>query len=354
MPRSARRPAGVLASILAATLILTACGGGGGGGGAEEASAPTAAPSAKTQKVNLLIDFFPNGNHALFYVARDKGYFAKEGLDVNIKHILGGAEVAKSVIAGKAQFGYADLATMAVARSKQQADVRAVMGIQQETPMAILSRADEGIKAPADLAGKKVVDFAGSSTQIVWPVFLRENGLKKDDVELQLVDPGSRLSLAIQGKADAAILFFSDNLPTMRAQCKCEVNAIPWKDNGIDTLSNGIIASEEYIAANPDTIKGFVRALQSAMTFAGENPEEAADIIMKAQPDLGNDKAVVAETVKNAFSLARTEHNQDKPLGYMAPEDWDATLALMVAAGQMDAAGDPSQYFTNEFVPAQP
>jgi NitT/TauT family transport system substrate-binding protein len=356
--RRASRLLTLLGLLLATALLASGCGGD------DEATAPPAAGSGdspggaaeeiKEEKVTVLIDFFPNGNHALFYVARDMGFFEKEKLDVEIKHILGGAEVAKSIIAGQAQFGYADLATMAVAHSKQEADVKAIMGIQQQTPMSVLSLDKKGIKTPADLKGKKLVNFAGSSTVTVWPVFLKNNGLKESDVNVQLVDPGSLHSLVLEEKADGMVLFYTDNDPALENACKCTVDTVKFREHGIHTLSNGIIASDEYLQENPGIAERFVRAMQGALAASGEDPDAAAQALLDALPDVKTPKDVLVQNVKNTFELARTDANQDEPFGYMAAEDWDATLKLMSEAGAMDDPGDPAAYYTNDFISDSP
>jgi NitT/TauT family transport system substrate-binding protein len=329
----------------AATLLLAAACGEG------SESQDRGEGAAGQTSVTVLMDFFANGNQAVFYTTVAQGFFEEEGLDVTIEHILGGPEVIKTLVAGEAQFGYADFASMAVANQNEDAGLQAVMGIQQQTPMAIMAPAESGISTPDDLPGNTIVDFAGSSTQIVWPVFLAENGLSEGDIELELVDPATRLSLVSAGRADASVGFFTNNEPELRDQCDCDVNTIKWKDYGIAALSNGLMVSREYLDQNRDVVEGFVSALARGIEFARANPEQAAQDLIDAQgQEVGAEDVVLAQ-LQNMLTLTTTPSGGGEPIGIMTEEDWQATIDLMVDVGQMEAPEDLSAFYTNEFVP---
>lgn len=346
--------------LLLLALGLSACGNdtesretAGAGPRASEPESDTNddAGNAAPHKVNLLIDFFANGNHALFYVAQQEGYFADEGLDVTIEHIRGSIEVVNAIVAGRTEFGYASLASMAVARAKHGEELLAVMGIQQQTPVAIMSPADRGIREPKDIEGRTIVNFAGSASETEWPVFLAENGVDESAVDYQLVEPGGMISLIVAGQADGMILFFTDNEPRLRTACECDVNTMAWKDWGIESLANGLVVPQSLAEESPEVVTRFVRAVQRGLAFAGDNPEAAAQALLAAHSDAG-DPELIAETVANSFSLSRTEHNSDLPLGAMAVGDWEATIDLLVRTGQLaERPADIEAFFTNEFVP---
>jgi NitT/TauT family transport system substrate-binding protein len=328
-----------LSVMAVAALVAAACGDGGGGDGDKD-------------QVTFLIDFFPSGNHSAFYAAVAEGYFDEQNLDVTIEHVIGGTEVIKSLVAGQAQFGYADFASMAVANQNEDAGLKAVMGILHQTPMSILSPAANGIAEPADLVGKRVVDFAGSSTQVVWPVFLEENGLSEEDINLELVDPATRLSLVTEGQADASVGFFTDNEPQLQIQCDCAVNVIKWKDWGIGTLSNGIVTSAQFLEENEDVARRFVAALVKGVEFAQQNPEAATDDLIELKADdIQIPKDSVVQQTLNELLLTSSPAGGGSPTGFMTEEDWQSTIDLMVKAEQMDAPDDITELYTNDLLP---
>jgi NitT/TauT family transport system substrate-binding protein len=315
----------------------------------------SALPSASGQSltpVTITPDFLPGGNHAFMYAARELGYYKQEGLDVQIVHVGGASAAQQSLIAGKAQFAYTDFATMAVTRQKQNADVQAVMGVQQQTAMAILSPAAKNITKPAHLVGKHIVDFAGSSTQTVWPVFLKINGLTAQQVKMDLVDPSARLSLVVQGKADGAIAFYTDNLPVLKSQCNCDVNALTWKDFGIRLMGSGIVTRAAYATQNPKVVGGFVRASQRGLQYCGTQAQECAEVMARALPNARLNPSLLQQTITMSFQqLARTQANAKDPLGFMEKADWAATTELMEQAGSLKPGYNVEEFYTNQFIP---
>jgi len=297
-------------------------------------------------------DFLPGGNHAFMYAARELGYYKQEGLDVQLVHVGGASAAQQSLIAGKAQFAYTDFATMAVTRQKQNTDVQAVMGVQQQTAMAILSPTSKNIAKPSDLPGKHIVDFAGSSTQTIWPVFLKINGLTAQQIKMDLVDPTARLSLVVQGKADGAIAFYTDNLPVLKSQCNCDVNALTWKDFGIRLMGSGIVTRAGYATQNPKVVGGFVRASQRGLQFCGTQAQECAELMAKALPNARLNPGLLQQTITMSFQqLARTPANAKDPLGFMEKADWAATAELMEQAGSLKPGYNVEEFYTNQFIP---
>jgi NitT/TauT family transport system substrate-binding protein len=320
-----------------------------------EERAPEEADGPVSESATLLIDFFPNGNQAFFYGGIGEGYFEEEGLQLEVEHVLGGTEVLRAVEAGRAQFGYADLASMAIAVENEGADLIAVMGLLQETPMALMSPATNEIDEPSDLRGKSVADFAGSVTQVVWPVFLDVNGLTEADVEVELIDPAARLAVVVQGRADAAGGFFSNNGPEMADLCDCQVNIMRWKDFGVQALGNGIVVNRQYMEENPDAVEGFVRAMARSLELAQQNPELTVDHLLELKGgDIALSRDVTLTQALNTLTLFTSPSGGGEPPGYMTEEDWQATVDLMVEAGQMSEPEDIQAFYTNEFVPGAP
>jgi NitT/TauT family transport system substrate-binding protein len=307
------------------------------------------------ESATLLIDFFPNGNQAFFYGGIGEGYFEDEGLELNVEHVLGGTEVLRAVEAGRAQFGYADLASMAIAVENEGADLIAVMGLLQQIPMALMSPAANNIEEPADLEGKRVADFAGSVTQVVWPVFLDVNGLSEADVDVELIDPAARLAVVVQGRADAAAGFFTNNGPELSELCDCQVNIMRWKDFGVQALGNGIVVNTAYMEENPDVVESFVRAMARSLEFAQANPEGSVDHLLELKGgDIALSRDVTLTQALNTLTLFTSPNGGGDPPGYMTEEDWRATVDLMVEAGQMPEPEDIQALYTNEFVPGAP
>src|SRR5689334_10042861 len=120
------------------------------------ASAPRLAAAA--DKITFVTDFGYNGRHSYYFVALDKGYYAKQNLDVDIVRGQGSADAVKQVAAGTAQIGFADTAAVILGRGNDQIPVKLVAIVYAKPPHAIYVLKESGISKPKDLEGKKVAD----------------------------------------------------------------------------------------------------------------------------------------------------------------------------------------------------
>lgn len=343
-------------TILSFALMLLAagCGGEEGSvdGGEQQDGAQEGNEQVEPARIRFLIGFFPTGNTSVFFLARDMGFFEEEDLDVQIDNVLGDTTVLQSVVAGNTDIGYADYATTAVAVTEQDVELTSFMGITQQSPMGVVSPVEEGLTTPDDLQGKTLTDFAGSSTQIVWPVFLQKNGLQPGDVNVELVDPAARLTLVVDGQADGAIAFFVNNGPDLAEVCECEVNTLEWKDYGISALSNGLVATPEFLENNRDAATRFVRAVARAMELQAEDPRGAAEFLLENTPELSEFRldSLIAQ-IENFNGLTTTSAGGGDPYGFMTEVDWENTIELMVEAGQIGVPPENlNELFSNDFI----
>jgi ABC-type nitrate/sulfonate/bicarbonate transport system substrate-binding protein len=114
-------------------------------------------------KVTFVTDFGYNGRHAYYFVALDKGYYAKQNLDVDIVRGQGSANAVKQVASGTAQLGFADTSVVILGRGNDQIPTKLVAIVYAKSPLAIYVLKDSGITKPKDLEGKKLADTAFSA-----------------------------------------------------------------------------------------------------------------------------------------------------------------------------------------------
>ena len=147
------------------------------------------------------------GNHAMFFVGKEKGFFAKNDIDVaEIRKGSGSPDAMRLVGNENADFGFGDLPTLAVARS-QNVPVVALAAVNQHSPLGIISLAKTlKLAKPSDLKGLTIGIHPAGSTYLFFKGFLAANGLTEKDMTLNSVSPpyesylplaGSRRSSAI-------------------------------------------------------------------------------------------------------------------------------------------------------------
>lgn len=216
-------------------------------------------------------DFLPA--FAPFQLALNKGYYADAGLDVTFRIGQGGADVATQVAVGNADLGggMGDTAMIVRANGLEIRGV-ALLGGQGLTQLAW--RNDSGITSPADFAGHPVgvTGFQDTAYYNALAVLASE-GLSRNDVDLQALGPGGIIQNMIAGSIDAMA-----GVPEW---------IIAIQDAGVDlTISparsvfpaqaQAIIASDAFIAANPEAVRGFVTATLRAVQDIIDDPAAAA------------------------------------------------------------------------------
>src|SRR5437867_3758828 len=125
---------------------------------------------------------------AFFLVPQDKGYFAREGLDVTIDEGASALEPITRVASGAYDFGFADINALIRYRDQNpSAPVKAVFMVYNRPPYSIVARKSRGITEPKQLEGKKLGAPAASSTFGEWPLFARLNQIDTFKVTIENV-----------------------------------------------------------------------------------------------------------------------------------------------------------------------
>src|SRR5437867_8027139 len=124
-------------------------------------------------KITFVTDFGYNGRHAYYFVAVDKGYYARQNLEVSIVRGQGSADAVKQVAAGTAQLGFADTAAVILGRGNDQIPTKLVAMIYAKPPHAIFVLKESGIAKPKDLEGKKLADTAFSAVPKLFDAYAK-------------------------------------------------------------------------------------------------------------------------------------------------------------------------------------
>jgi len=300
---------------------------------------------AQAAEVNITTDFGYNGRHAYFYVALDKGYYKAEGLDVNILRGQGSADAIKKVASGAAAFGFADAGSLVLARGNDNVPVKMVAVIYATPPQAIFTLAESGIKAPKDLEGKTLADTASSSVRLLFPAYAEAAGIDASKVTWVTADGAALSSVLATKKADGIGQFLVGQPLVEKATAPNAVTAFAYKDVGLNFYSNGLIASEDAIAKDPEMVRGFVRATLKGMEEAFADPAEAAEIMHKYQKQI--DPAVIEGEMKLVQELATVP---GRPLGKIDPVRVKETVDVVARYFKLNAPVDPKDVAVEGFV----
>lgn len=272
-------------AVAATALTLAACGG------TESPSGGASAECTETDSVTYLTSFNTFGRDAYAYVADDQGFFADNCLDVTIEPGSGSVDVMKLVASGSADFGTADFSAVVVTVANEDLPVTAVAAIHQRSLAAIITMADSGIAAPADLEGTSIGDQPGSTNQVIFPTYAEAAGIDASTVEFVPSAPPSLPQLLVSGQVDGIGQFVVGKPLIEAAADGASVNVLPYSDVLPDLYGNTLVVSDELLASDPDLVERFTSALLAGLEYSIDNPEETGEILQKAQPTQDPDVA---------------------------------------------------------------
>ncbi len=285
-----------MAGALAAALLLglSALPPAGRSARAAEAPAPAAQPAA--QKITLLLDWFVNPVHAAIVVAKEKGFFARAGLDVDFVEPADPSMPPRLVAAGQG-----DIAL--TYQPNFYLDVAAGLPIQRvgtsiQTPLnTVMVLADGPVRTLADLKGKTVgYSVAGYETALLGTM-LESAGLKLDDVKLVNVNFALTAPL-IGGQVDAVVGAYR-NVEFYEMQLAGHPGRLflP-EEHGVPPYDESIFVTKSDNARAP-FVKPFLDAVGQGQLYVLDHPEEAFAAFVHAYPKLDDplDKLAWAATV---------------------------------------------------------
>ena len=240
------------------------------------------ATSATAQTpITFSLDFRALGRHAAWYVALEKGYYKQAGLDVTIVPSQGTAQAIQNLEANAAQFAFSDVAGLVAARANSAASAKMIAVIYQKAPYAIFSlRSGADVTRPQQLQGLEIASGAGSFTQKVIEAFVIEKGLNPSTVKFTNIDPAARVGMLVSKKIPAIETFIMSK-PGIEKAAPGDAQTFLFADHGLKLYSNGILAREDYLNANGEKVKGFVKASLERWRDTIADPKAAAEIIAK-------------------------------------------------------------------------
>lgn len=295
--------------------------------------------------VSLITDFGFNGRHSYFYVALDKGFYKQEGMNVTILRGQGSGDAIKKVAAGAAMFGFADTGSLVLARGNDGVPVKLVSIVYVQPPQALFVLASSDIKTPKDLEGHTIAEPAAGANRLIFPAYAKAAGIDESKIKWVAADASALPSILASKRADA-IGQFLVGAPLLEAATAPEkVRALPYKDAGLSYYGNGLIASEQTIAANPALVKAFVRATIKGMKAAFADPKEAGEIMNKYQKQLTPE--VIEGETKLVEQLAIAP---GQPMGKIDPARVAETVKVMSNYFSLDKPVNPADVFVDGFV----
>lgn len=327
------------------------------------ASSPAASPASSQapanqqglKNVRVQLSFLKQSLDAPLIVAINKGYFAKEGLNVSYERGFGNSDTISKLGTGKFDLAFSDMYNSLEFNEKNPNDkVIAVAVTQNKAPFSILTLKDKGINSPKDLAGKKLGAPAGDGPRKLFPVFAKQVGVDPNSVQWTTMEPKLRETFLLQGQVDAISGFSTSALPSLLKGGKKmdDINVFYYTDNGLDFYGNAILAKADFAEKNPDVIKAFVKGYMRGLQDVLKDPSAGLDAVMASDDSKLMNRE--AEKVRLQVALERmliTPEVEKNGLGSIDPQRLESTLKQTADGFQLKTTPKVADIFTDKFLP---
>lgn len=269
--RTTFKAAGAAAAI---ALVLAACGSN---------NSPTTTSSGGAAVDNVKVGVIPIVDVAPIYLGVKQGFFSKRGMNVSMESGQGGAAIVPGVVSGQFQFGFSNVTSLIIARSKN-VPIKIVAAGNSSTGVAgkdfseVLVAPNSPITSAKDLAGKTV---AINTLKNIGDTTIRQSVKKAGGdpsavkfVELAFPDMPAALK---EGRVDA--IWVVEPFVTIAKDQGDKIIASNLVDTSPDTQISAYFTSEQLKQQNPDLVKRFTEAMNESLDYAQQNPDAVRAVL---------------------------------------------------------------------------
>lgn len=274
------------------------------------------------------------GNGNLGEIAADRlGYFAEEGLDLEI--VPGGPNVdgVASIASGRSNLGQVSSSPSLMLARSAGIPVKCIAAGYQQHPYTYFSLKKNPILTPQDMIGKKIGTQA--TGRILLRALLAKNGVPEDEVEMVVI--GSDMAPLMTGQVDA-ITGWKTNVNALTVLGDQRVDLTLW-DAGIQLYANPFYTTDDVLAEHGDRVEAMIRAISRGWGWARENPEQAVDHLIERLPNLNRESERRAVPLVIGYSF--NERTKESGWGAMTRENWQAQIDIYDGLDQF-ARGAPA------------
>lgn len=295
--------------------------------------------------VSIMLDWYPNAVHSYLYVAKEKGYFEEEGINVDIQFPANPTDPINLAAAGKITLGISYQPDVIIARANQDVNIKSVGAIVRSPLNRVIFMEDSEIKSPKDLEGKTVGYPGIPLNESLIHSMVKEDGGNPENVKM--VDVGFELgSSIVSEKVDAVIgAYINHEVPVLKHQGYETRNLNP-TDHGIPSYYELVaVTSDKTWEEEQESIYAFWRAAAKGYKFTAENPEEALNILLSNQDEANF--PLVEEVEVQSLDILLPLMESDQGFGSQSKEQWQETISWMKEAGLIEKEPAVDDIFVN-------
>ena len=336
------RPSALLVAALLAGLLV-------GCGEKDEPGADAQSGTAQRDKLTLVLDYFPNADHAGVYAAQAAGEYEKAGLDVEIKPPPDPTAPLKLLQGGRADLVISYEPDLLLARDKG-AQLVSVGAIVPKPLTSLMALGDRGIRRVEDLEGKRVGTSGVPYHSAYLKTILSDAGV--DPSSVKEVNVGFNLTPAMLSKKVDATLgaFWNYEGTDLKLRGRKPV-ILRMEQLGVPNYNELIfVARREYLDQDgASKVRRFLQATARGHQLVRDDPDAGVDAVLGADRGLERKLQAAVIEVTTPLFFPDGEHT----FGWQEPAEWDAYGRWMYENKLLERRPEAAAALTNEFLPGE-
>jgi NitT/TauT family transport system substrate-binding protein len=303
-------------------------------------------PAVAQQKLDFILNWVPGGDHSPYYYAKAQGWYAKEGIDLNLEPGKGSALAVQKVGAGANPIGLADMGNVLIGKGKG-ADLVAVFNVYANSPQGLYWLKSSGIKGIKDFPGKKIGNPAADGARPMWPALAKANGIDPKSITWVNIDANAKLS-ALKAKSIDITTSFYNIHHIFKRELGDDMGFVAWRDIGLNPYGNSVIVNGEFLKKHKAEIGKFVKVTQRAFAACVQDPKPCVQALVDANGALKLDNELTNWGLVEV--LMSDKFSKSVALGIHDDGRMKADYELVRDYVGIEKPFDVKSVYTNEFL----
>lgn len=295
------------------------------------------------EQVNVRFSWKLKGEYAHMYVAQERGYFTREGINVRLGEGAGAQAALGALLQGQEDAVLLPGIFALTAISKGM-PVKLIALYHPVTPMALISKPEKPVRVPKDLEGKSIGTAVGETGTSYLDTFCRKNGVDCGKINKIQVQAQARVPLFIQGKLDVVSVYQTNDLPILRENEAIKFVVLELDKHGLAVPGMALVSSDAIIAKKPEALRKLLKAAGDAIVDARKDPAAAANMMIKNWSGSPSPAVVTAQVKATVDAIPDAP---GKTIGWVEEKVIVDALDLLKSAGEIDTPKAASVYYTN-------